>query len=1266
MPSDRTDFDSIRENFRSQWRSGNRPNLRSFLERHVAHPEFAELAFTTAKIHLSRRLNAGDEAPLVEEQFEMLRSFGVELDDDQRIDLIRLEYDGRWERGESTSARRGDYETRFPEYQRPIGSWVPVWTCPRCNREDIPLADETDATVTCPNRTCSSSFFVAELFRRENRPGQSGLDLRDYVLTGELGKGGMGQVYRSRDPALGRELALKVIHPKFRSDLAVERRFIDEAQILGRLQHPGIVPIYNLGRLLDGRLFISMKLVQGQSLAQLLRQRSDVHAELGRFEGFFAQVCQAVGFAHSRGVIHRDLNPTNVMVGAHGEVQVMDWGLGKVLSPEETRANRDHDGAQPVAGIASESSHRIGRGAVLGTWAYLPPEQAGAVEAATDRRSDVFGLGAILCEILTGKPPYSSYSQAMNSDLSEAFLRLHEKDLDLNLSGVARRCLSRNPEDRPADASVVAELIDRHIASIPEKLRMEQLEAVRRQVTTREERSRRRLWKTMACMLASLTAVAIALAVWAYRAQQISEERRGKLAASQEDLIRTRATSQLLVDGDDIALSVHMYWRAYDEMLRDDWRRQIALRKISWNSQHLASLDQHSKQMAAYALSSDGTLMASGSADRTVRIWNTETKTSVGGPLHHAHRVTAVAFSPDGKILATGCTDKFVRLWDSATFQKVGELQHESEVTALAFSPDGKHVLTGDWSEVRLWNRDDLGHIDTIRVKDFVKAIAVSPDSSRCVIATHDGYLYGWDLQPLKSAWPRQLVKHWSEIASVEPPQDKQPVFVSSLAYSPDGARFLVGTYSGLAFIFDAATGVQIDVLKDRDPRPDNAVAAVAMTPDGTRILTGGTADRTLHVYSADAPSVPEFRFQHESQIVFVGSNSRGTRFISATDDGVVRIWNAATKQADQFRCKAGPIVEGPFAVPVQVVGATYDEREVLLTIVSVQHSGNIEEGFKSTGVISILDARSGFLKESIPIGAVRAAKVGRVDGQGPVIVFATEEGVSSWDGKTHETHSICKLAGILQIAIGRTRRVLAATVHEGDATVHLIDTQTGKTERSIAHPGFVCSLALSPNEEMMLIGSDKVVRLWSCDTSADKPLIEIPVSILSNVAFSPDGQKFALTNGDTIQVGTTALLQVEVLLNAGAFAVVDFSPDGKTLLTSIQKPGTPAKVQFWDVESRLSWGGSIATFGPAAFGGQGSSIVAETAPGRVQVWSIPAPAVDNRERLRLSVECRTGLARVRETGTIHRLSDEERTERYRQLQSLGGPCDLPAPAGEK
>ncbi len=309
----------------------------------------------------------------------------------------------------------------------------------------------------------------------------------NYQILGEIAQGGMGIVLKGHDTDLGRDVAMKVLHARLAEEPVLLQRFIEEAQIGGQLQHPGIVPVYELGLMADQRPYFTMKLVKGRNLGSMLKKRRSPDDDRRRFLGIFEQVCQTIAYAHSRGVIHRDIKPDNIMVGAFGEVQVVDWGLAKVLDRasktaaareklsqisiiETVRSRPDSDGSDSMAG------------SVMGTPAYMPPEQATGDVDKMDERSDVFSLGATLCEILTGKPPYAgehgtALEMAAHAQLDEARERLDACGADTELVQLATDCLMPAREVRPGDASVVAETLHEHLVSVEERAREARIRA---------------------------------------------------------------------------------------------------------------------------------------------------------------------------------------------------------------------------------------------------------------------------------------------------------------------------------------------------------------------------------------------------------------------------------------------------------------------------------------------------------------------------------------------------------------------------------------------------------------------------------------------------------------------------------------------------------------------------------------------------------------------------------------------------------------------
>ena len=303
---------------------------------------------------------------------------------------------------------------------------------------------------------------------------------RRYLVGSEIGRGGVGAVHEAWDYQLQREVAIKVLLDEHRGKEEVVRRFMEEARITSRLQHPGIVPIHEIGFSPDEQPFFVMRLVRGRTLKQMLGVRSRVTEELPGFLNILLHVCQTIAYAHRNGVIHRDLKPANIMVGAFGVVKVMDWGLAKVLGePELAEAVTAARGAaeltlrcqrrQPATIDSDLSGTRLGT--VFGTPAYLPPEQARGEIDRIDKRSDVFGLGAILCEIVTGSPPYTGsnaieiYKKATAADTTEVIDRLNSCAAPLDLISLAKWCLSSDPTDRPDDATEVVEVIEAHMNS---------------------------------------------------------------------------------------------------------------------------------------------------------------------------------------------------------------------------------------------------------------------------------------------------------------------------------------------------------------------------------------------------------------------------------------------------------------------------------------------------------------------------------------------------------------------------------------------------------------------------------------------------------------------------------------------------------------------------------------------------------------------------------------------------------------------------------
>jgi len=318
-----------------------------------------------------------------------------------------------------------------------------------------------------------------------------------YEILGGIARGGVGRILRGRDVDLNRDVALKVLRKRHAGDPELVRRFVEEAQVGGQLSHPGILPVYELGLLGSDRPYFAMKLVKGDSLAAHLAARRSPAEDGGRFLSQFLQVCQAVAYAHSRGVIHRDLKPANVMIGAYGEVLVVDWGFAKVLArggvADERRARIARSDVTRIATIRSGSGGSDSLpGSVMGTPAYMPPEQALGQLEELDERSDVFALGGILLEILTGEAVYVSGDGdplvlAAGCRTGPARKRLAAAGADPALADLVTRSLSPLKRDRPRDAGVLARAVREHLVSVEARERRARLESANARAATAAE-----------------------------------------------------------------------------------------------------------------------------------------------------------------------------------------------------------------------------------------------------------------------------------------------------------------------------------------------------------------------------------------------------------------------------------------------------------------------------------------------------------------------------------------------------------------------------------------------------------------------------------------------------------------------------------------------------------------------------------------------------------------------------------------------------------
>ncbi len=370
-------------------------------------------------------------------------------------------------------------------------------------------------------------------------PGQVIGDGR-YRLTTEIGRGGMGVVYHAEDLQLHRPVAIKLLREGMGASSGPAQRFREEVEIGAQLQHPGIVPVHDAGATRQGAPYLVMKLVTGETLKSRLAARTPEDRSREEFLRTFLHICQAVAYAHARQVVHRDLKPSNIMLGAFGEVYVMDWGLAKVVGAPSP--GDPHDSSGVYTRRAHDDPWNSLHGTVVGTPSYMAPEQARGEVARVGLQADVFALGGILLELLTGEPPYpamdreSAQRDAAAGKIEPALERLRSQVSEADLRSLVESCLALDPAQRPPSATEVAMVVADHLAGVARRLEAALVQSAEER--TRAEHERRLRRRTILLLTSLLVAVCLGASVWLWAERRLSEKRSEATSALRGSITR--------------------------------------------------------------------------------------------------------------------------------------------------------------------------------------------------------------------------------------------------------------------------------------------------------------------------------------------------------------------------------------------------------------------------------------------------------------------------------------------------------------------------------------------------------------------------------------------------------------------------------------------------------------------------------------------------------------------------------------------------------